>query len=629
MQVSLGWWSRRHLVVVLLVVSALLAGGVPGEAVEVRPGDSQRLLGQTSIERLDIRLEGGQRARGDVIRFRTDDPAVRLEPRLAQGVAVGLETVPTMARRETPRGAFAGVNGGYFLASRLGVPNGLFVDGGRLVTGDSLSQTGIPAGRAVVGIRDDGTLVGDRLHVGFTLGVPGTGQDLPIDDLNRPLQTEDPARGPTSPWGEVLLYDRSYGTAVTVPAGSTVLVLEDQGLPSAGRMTTVVRERFVPSVDRSFAPDDGSMLLVAHGTRASELTGLTAGAVLDVTSELRPFSTDPARWQGLRGALPGGGLLVLDGQVSSGTVMASEGLNHASLRRARTAVGWTDAGQVFLVTVDETAGSSGLTLFELALVLRELGADDAVALDGGGSTTMVVDGHARNQPSAPSRAHSSGLFLYADPPPPTRNLTSACPDGLVPGDRFTDTTQTVHAAAIDCLAWWRVTTGVTADRFVPAAGVTRAQMASFLARWLVDLAERGGAVALPPPELPSFGDVHPDDVHAPAIARLTTAGIIQGRTATTFDPVAPVTRAETATLLKRALEHATATALPGARDTFVDDNLSFHEASIDQLAAAGIIGGTGGFSFVPDDPVSRGAMASLMMRASANLVDDGMVSPAG
>lgn len=628
MRVALGC-RRRHLVVALLVVAALLAGGVPGEAVEVRTDDTQRLLGQTSVERLDIRLSDGQRARGDVIRFRAGDPAVRLEPRLARGTAVGLETMATMAHRETSRGAFAGVNGGYFLAARGGVPNGLFVDEGRLVTGDSLSRTGRSAGRAVVGIHEDGRLVGDRLHVGLTLDVPGTGESMVIDDLNRPLQTVHPDPRVTVPWGELLLYDRSYGAAVTVPAGSTVLVLEDQGLPSVGRATTVVRERFVPSVDRGFAPDAGSMLLVAHGTRAPELAGLIAGAVVDVTSEIRPSNTDPARWGGLRGAIPGGGLLVLDGRVSSGTVMASEGLGHASLRRARTAVGWTEAGQVFLVTVDETAGSSGLTLFELALVVRALGADNGVALDGGGSTTMLVDGDARNQPSAPSRSHSSGLFLYADPPPPTRGLVSACPDGLVPGDRFEDTTQTVHAAAIDCLAWWRVTTGVTPERFVPAAGVTRAQMASFLARWLVDLAERGGAVPLPPAGEEAFDDVEPDDVHAPAIARLTEVGIIQGRTATTFDPAAQVTRAETATLLKRALEHATATTLPGARDTFVDDNLSFHETSIDQLAAAGVIGGTGGFSFVPTDPVSRGAMASLMMRASAKLVDEGMVSPAG
>lgn len=619
----------RRLALVLLCVGALLWPVLPAEAVEVRTGSTERLLGQTSTQQLDIRLSNGQRARGDVIRFRANDPAVRLEPRLARGTAVGVETMATMTRRETPRGGLAGVNGGYFLSARQGVPNGLFVDREHLVTGDSLSRSSRPAGRAILGIGADGALVGDRLRVTHELDLPGTAQTLRLDDLNRPVQATDPdpRSQPDDPWGEVMLYTDRYGAAVSVPASSTVLVLEDVRLPSSGRSETVVRERFVPTTTRGFTPVEGTLLLVAHGTRAGELAGLTPGTVIGVTTSLQPDTTDPARWAGLRGAIPGGGLLLLDGRVSSGASMAAEGLNHASTRRARTVVGWTSGGQVLLVTIDETGGSPGVTLFEAALVLRELGAANGVALDGGGSTTMVVGGAVRNRPSGPNRSHSSALFLYADPPPPSRSLDSACPPERVPGGRFTDTAQSVHAQAIDCLAWWGITTGLTEDRFVPGDGVTRAQMASFLARWVDDIAARGSGRALPVEAALRFDDVPADNVHADAIARLAEVGIIQGRTERGFDPAAQVTRAETATLLRRAVEHSTATALPGARDTFIDDNGSVHEPSIDQLAAAGVIGGTGGFSFTPRDPVSRAAMASLLMRASALLTDRSTITP--
>ena len=40
-----------------------------------------------------------------------------------------------------------------------------------------------------------------------------------------------------------------------------------------------------------------------------------------------------------------------------------------------------------------------MTLPELARLMIELGASDAINLDGGGSTTMVVEGKVMNKPS--------------------------------------------------------------------------------------------------------------------------------------------------------------------------------------------------------------------------------------
>lgn len=54
-----------------------------------------------------------------------------------------------------------------------------------------------------------------------------------------------------------------------------------------------------------------------------------------------------------------------------------------------------------LVTVDgrQAGYSVGMSLNELAAFLLELGAADAVNLDGGGSTTMFLDGKVVNKPS--------------------------------------------------------------------------------------------------------------------------------------------------------------------------------------------------------------------------------------
>jgi exopolysaccharide biosynthesis protein len=66
--------------------------------------------------------------------------------------------------------------------------------------------------------------------------------------------------------------------------------------------------------------------------------------------------------------------------------------------RPRSAIGHTLNNIVLLVAVEgdnTVAGRLGLSLNELAQLLRELGCTDAINLDGGGSTSLIVG----NQPT--------------------------------------------------------------------------------------------------------------------------------------------------------------------------------------------------------------------------------------
>lgn len=61
-------------------------------------------------------------------------------------------------------------------------------------------------------------------------------------------------------------------------------------------------------------------------------------------------------------------------------------------RHPRTAVAITKDKKVLLVTVDgRNANSAGMSLFELSKLMRWLNADDAINLDGGGSTTLWIN----------------------------------------------------------------------------------------------------------------------------------------------------------------------------------------------------------------------------------------------
>jgi exopolysaccharide biosynthesis protein len=72
---------------------------------------------------------------------------------------------------------------------------------------------------------------------------------------------------------------------------------------------------------------------------------------------------------------------------------AAFGAAYATARHPRTAVGLdADSGTAWIVVVDgrQAGFSEGMSLDELTAVFQRLGAEDALNLDGGGSTTMVL-----------------------------------------------------------------------------------------------------------------------------------------------------------------------------------------------------------------------------------------------
>ena len=92
----------------------------------------------------------------------------------------------------------------------------------------------------------------------------------------------------------------------------------------------------------------------------------------------------------------------------------------ANSRHPRTAIGIADNGRrLLLVVVDgrQAGYSAGMTLRELAVLMLSLGSRDALNLDGGGSTTMVVEDAATrqlgivNRPSDPTGERTVGDAL--------------------------------------------------------------------------------------------------------------------------------------------------------------------------------------------------------------------------
>jgi len=121
---------------------------------------------------------------------------------------------------------------------------------------------------------------------------------------------------------------------------------------------------------------------------------------------------------------------LLDGGARVGDLGVGALPAFAGARQPRTAVGWDPArARLWLVVVDgrRPPRAAGMTLPELATLLEALGATEALNLDGGGSSTMVVRGALRSTPSDAEgeRAVVNALALLREPaacgaPPPGR-----------------------------------------------------------------------------------------------------------------------------------------------------------------------------------------------------------------
>lgn len=155
----------------------------------------------------------------------------------------------------------------------------------------------------------------------------------------------------------------------------------------------------VAAINGSYFEPDGSssMFLQQEGqVEKADDNGKTTiweeGAVaVDRNGHGRIVRASGPSWQAMgehRDVLVSGPLLVWEGEVQQ-PVDVSFNVSH----HPRTAVGVTADGHLLFVTVDgRDPQSAGMTILEMALLMQALGSESALNLDGGGSTTMWVDG---------------------------------------------------------------------------------------------------------------------------------------------------------------------------------------------------------------------------------------------
>ena len=126
-------------------------------------------------------------------------------------------------------------------------------------------------------------------------------------------------------------------------------------------------------------PENGYLIVMSgdYYTNAASVFKVGDPVTLQVSSTLDFDQIDTA--------FGGGGLLLLDGQEAPATDIVAAG------RQPRTAFGVSQDGtKAIMMVVDGRGDSIGATHSEMAALMKEYGAYEALHLDGGGSSTMVV-----------------------------------------------------------------------------------------------------------------------------------------------------------------------------------------------------------------------------------------------
>ncbi|MBE3599757.1 MAG: phosphodiester glycosidase family protein [Limnochordaceae bacterium] len=369
---------RQRLVAILLAVAVAgaaveasvappgFAGPVlePLEELPVAPGvrlQTYAFTGDAGVSRVYVL---SAKLRGAPVRIRTTSPG-------PGGGVLGLASVPMQAASVTAGArstVVAAVNGDFWTGPPLaGVPYHLQIREGELLSSPQ------PVG-AAWGLTSEGQMLLEPVRMDAVIWTAG-GSRSRLLAVNKP-------RGPQA----LVLYSPSWAASTRTGPGGTEAVIAAltpplplrAGVTYAGTVSAVVEG---PG-DTAIPP--GSLVLSGAGEAAQWMARvLRPGTAVRLRIDL--WGESGRTWNDVIEAIGGGpGSLLRNGRPDPG-LPSVEGVH------PRTALG-VRGDELLLVAVDgrQPPYSTGVTLEELAWILRGLGATDGLNLDGGGSTTLLA-----------------------------------------------------------------------------------------------------------------------------------------------------------------------------------------------------------------------------------------------
>lgn len=340
------------------------------------------------------------------------EPTLHFEVALANAQVLGKETVRSMANRRKQRGdrrVLVAVNGGFGVLGDMrgygGVLESLHVQDGELITQPTDTE-------ACFGVTESGEFLSTPVEMKASVQIGA--HTLPLGCVNQRRLDGCQVTLYTPRLGESTHTNRRRGTEIII--GGLLL-------PLTPNYTHAYRVDGISRDGNSAIPRDGGILWISTRLKNSAVSEFNTGASGTLTLTL-----SPPEWNQVQHAIGGRLRLLKDGNINETLVkMHHAEKRHTPGKRAsvlnlshepRTALGY-NADTLFLIVADgrQPKYSTGLTLYELASILIDLGATEAINLDGGSSSTFVVNDAVVNKPSGQrEREVLNAVFITADLP---------------------------------------------------------------------------------------------------------------------------------------------------------------------------------------------------------------------
>ncbi len=324
-----------------------------------------------------------------------------LETVKADNLVAGYETTSSMAARSTQAGhtVIGAINGDFYATG--GVTIGAQVSKGTLLRG--------PYPRSVFGLTQDKSPLTDIMTFSGLLTKDDT-SSIAISGVNQ-VRNEN----------MLIIYNHYMGNRTGTNiwgAEVTVQYLEAPEMVNLPLRAVVVSKDSIHAAGHGNSPIPltGGAVLSGHGLARDFINeSIFVGDTITIELNLAPGS------EPIKEMVGGTPRLIRNGVRSVEYEEESVGYSFTHDRHPRTAVGFTqDSSKVFLMTVDgrQPGFSVGMSLFELADYMLDWGIYQAVNLDGGGSTTMVVRGDIANSPSdaGGERSVANALMVISKAP---------------------------------------------------------------------------------------------------------------------------------------------------------------------------------------------------------------------
>ena len=274
-----------------------------------------------------------------------------IEPSIASDTLANRSKIGKIAEREN---AIVAINGGYF-KPQTGVPLGTLMINKKIYTGPVYD-------RVAMGIFDKSY---DMARVQLKASVETNIGGLKIDNINQPRMLSVHTIIYTKDWGEISPPSPRYGKQIVVDDGKIVRI----------------------SYGSNKIPQNGFVIVGAEKNINKIINAKRVRLDIKISPE----------WKDVNHIISGGPYLIKNGEIY--VDMTAQKLASIGGRNPRTAIGYTKDNHLIMLTADGREGASiGLTLMELANLMKEFGCINAMNLDGGGSTVMYVNGQVVNKP---------------------------------------------------------------------------------------------------------------------------------------------------------------------------------------------------------------------------------------